>query len=140
MAFKKVDFERAVGMGALALKVGPARRDSKIYDGLVRLGVLQKPLSSWPVEGVLNKLPWGSGSVEYPEPKLRKALMGHGRRIRFFIQISRRPPGSLRPASSTEFLQSYGGFLRPQWGMADVKSFLTLSLVRAGHYEIEVTH
>ncbi len=76
MAFKKVDFERAVGMGVLALKVGPARRESKIYDGLVRLGVLQKPLSSWPVEGVLKTLPWGSGSVEYPEPKTPEGIDG----------------------------------------------------------------
>jgi hypothetical protein len=70
------DLHRAVGMATLALRIGPARADSKLYDALVALGVLQERPCSHPLSDVIAHLPWGPGPVPAPEPTPPSGIEG----------------------------------------------------------------
>ncbi len=70
------DVERAVGKAALALRVGPADVESKLYDGLAAVGVLERKPASWPVADEIAALPWGAGAVSAPDPKPQSGIEG----------------------------------------------------------------
>jgi hypothetical protein len=71
------DAERAVGKAVLAMRIGPAWFDSKLYDVLVGLGFLQQRPSSWSVPDEIASLPWGHSPVPAPDPDRPIGLEGN---------------------------------------------------------------
>ena len=68
--------ERGVGFVVGLTKRGPASRDPRLHDLLLRAGVLQRDPSSWEDSPILDGLPWGAERVKAPPATPPLALEG----------------------------------------------------------------